>query len=636
MQPGDLGRFVTVTDPQLHPDGVRVAFVVSRMNLEEDRYDRHVWLWDGTQARPFTHGPGDARPRWSPDGDRLAFLRTPPDPDAKAQVAVMPAGGGEARVLTDFALGAREAEWSPDGNRLAVIGVEWNEEWAGLDDEERARRPRRIDRPGYRYDDLGWLHDRRSNVFVVDVAGGGVTPVTEGDVRDSHVRWRPDGGAVGFLSPRHPQRYLDGGTQPWEAPIGGGAARPLAGVGMWYAFGYRSDGRPHLVGIPDPWAYPDVLGLWRIGEDGPQPVAAELDRNLLPPAPPTSPPGPQWLDDGSCLALLEDAGRIRVVRIADDGTVDDVVGGDRLITGVSPRGDGSAFAFTASAATDPGDLWWWEDGAERRLTDLNADLRADLIQPDHFRVAHDGVEIDAWVLLPPGAGKVPALLNIHGGPATQYGFGFFDEFQVYAGAGYGVIACNPRGSSGRGRDFVRAPVGAWGEERPVDLEDILAVLDAALERYPRLDPGRLGIMGGSYGGFMTMRILAVDGRFRSAVPERGLYAFPSFLGTSDIGYRFPRMYLGALEPGDVEKAWAASPLARAHRITTPSLLVHSESDLRCPIEQAEQMFGLLAANGVEVEMLRFPGSSHELSRSGKPKQRRERFEAILDWHGRHL
>ncbi|MBP1632421.1 MAG: peptidase, partial [Acidobacteria bacterium] len=169
-----------------------------------------------------------------------------------------------------------------------------------------------------------------------------------------------------------------------------------------------------------------------------------------------------------------------------------------------------------------------------------------------------------------------------------------------------------------------------------DLEDILAVADAALERFPRLDPGRQGIMGGSYGGYMTVCILTVDGRFRSAVPERGVYSYPSFSGTSDIGLRFPRMYLGDREYGNWERLWAASPLARAGRVTTPCLIVHSEGDARCPIEQGEQLFAALAANGVEVEMLRFPGASHELSRSGKPRWRRERFDAILEWHGRHL
>lgn len=294
--------------------------------------------------------------------------------------------------------------------------------------------------------------------------------------------------------------------------------------------------------------------------------------------------------------------------------------------------------FVATTPTDPGELVWWENGEERVLTDLNAAFRerAGLMPAEHFIVIHDGVELDAWVVLPPGADSVPLLLNIHGGPATQFGFGFFDEFQIYVGSGFGVVACNPRGSSGRGTDFVRTPVGRWHEERPPDLEDILAVVDAALARYPRLDANRMGIMGGSYGGFMTGRILPLDHRWKSAVPERGLYSFVSFAGTSDIGYWFPANYLGDWTYDRWDALWAASPMARAHDVTTPCLLIHSEEDFRCPIEQAEQFFGVLVERGVEAEMLRFPGSSHELSRSGRPKYRRERFEAILEWHRRHL
>jgi dipeptidyl aminopeptidase/acylaminoacyl peptidase len=231
---------------------------------------------------------------------------------------------------------------------------------------------------------------------------------------------------------------------------------------------------------------------------------------------------------------------------------------------------------------------------------------------------------------------VPVLLNIHGGPATQYGWGYFDEFQEYAAAGFAVVACNPRGSSGRGTEFVRTPVGRWGDDRPPDLEGVLAVLDAAVARFDRLDANRMGVMGGSYGGFLTARIVAVDDRFRSAVPERGLYSFTSFAGTSDIGFRFPRMYLGHWKYDDWTSLWEASPLSRAHQITTPCLVIHSENDFRCPIEQGEQLFSVLVDNGVEAEMLRFPESSHELSRSGKPKYRRERFDAIIDWHRRYL
>jgi dipeptidyl aminopeptidase/acylaminoacyl peptidase len=248
-----------------------------------------------------------------------------------------------------------------------------------------------------------------------------------------------------------------------------------------------------------------------------------------------------------------------------------------------------------------------------------------------------------WAVTPDGfddaaPASVPVLLNIHGGPTAQYGWTFFDEFQVYAGAGYLVVATNPRGSSGRGEEWARAVVGAWDDPESVDMLDLRAVVDTTLERYPQADPDRVGIMGGSYGGYATARIIATDDRFRSAIVERGLLNWPSFGGTSDIGPYFDRMFLGVHldpdEPGGIHHL--ASPLRLVGGVTTPTLVLHSEHDWRCPIEQAEQYFVGLQRAGVPSAFVRFPSEGHELSRSGSPKHRVERFEVVLDWHARHL
>lgn len=236
--------------------------------------------------------------------------------------------------------------------------------------------------------------------------------------------------------------------------------------------------------------------------------------------------------------------------------------------------------------------------------------------------------------LPEGGAGVPLLLNVHGGPASQYGFGFFDEFQVYAGAGYGVVACNPRGSAGRGAGFVEAVKGdGWGV---VDHADVTAAVQAALERYDRLDPDRMGVMGGSYGGFMTAWMIGKEKHWKSAVVERALISWMSFSGTSDIGGVFPENYTGASYPDAWDTWWRLSPLALADDVTTPTLVLHAENDFRCPIEQAEQYFTALLRNGTTTELLRFPDEGHEMSRSGKPRHRKERFDAILGWHDRHL
>jgi dipeptidyl aminopeptidase/acylaminoacyl peptidase len=642
MHPSDLARLRTVSNPRLQPDGERVAFVVREIDLEEDTYRSRVWVWDGTEARPFTHGPTDSAPRWSPDGSRLAFVRKEDDDEAKPQVAVMPADGGEARVLTDLPLGAGGAEWSPDGTRLCVVGTTWIDELADLDDDERKRRPRRITHPQWNLDDEGWRHDRRRHLYLVDPdADDGAEPtlLTPGDFDEGGPRWHPDGDRIAFLSARHDERHLDPGNQAWVVGIDGGDPEPLVDVGSWTNVTFRPDGVPHLVGHPDRWAWPAVASAYRVEDDGSlTDLTGHLDRTVAPYTPTCAPNEPLWIDDERFLTLLEDRGAVRVVSIDADGKVTDLLGGERSITGIAPTADGSTFAFTATDPTDPGELHWWEDGEERVLTSLNEEFRKEvpLASARHFTYERDGVEIDCWIYLPPGDEQVPLLFNIHGGPASQYGWYFFDEFQVYAGTGYGVVATNPRGSSGRGLDWLRAVVGVWQEEEPPDLGDLRAAVDEALAREPRLDGNRLGVMGGSYGGFITGRILAVDDRFDSAIVERGLLAWPSFAGTSDIGTYFDRMYLGEQLPDGYEPLWRASPVAHADRIRTPTLVLHSENDLRCPIEQAEQFFVMLQRHGVESEFVRFPGESHELSRSGDPKHRVERFAIILDWHGRHL
>ena len=278
------------------------------------------------------------------------------------------------------------------------------------------------------------------------------------------------------------------------------------------------------------------------------------------------------------------------------------------------------------------------EGEEHQLTNLNRGFVANavLAEPERFVISHHGVEVEGWVYLPPGEDKVPLLLNIHGGPASAYGYWFFDEFQVYTGAGYGVVALNPRGSHGYGSDHAMAIIGTWHEDDSPDMVDLLAAVDVAIAAHPRLDPERMGVMGGSYGGYATVRVSARDDRFRSAVAERGLFSFTSFLGTSDIGPWFTRVYLrdGAADP---LRVWESGPLSVADEITTPTLILHADGDFRTPIEQGEQLFAKLLENEVPVEMLRFPApEGHEMSRSGSPKHRVERFEAILEWHGRHL
>jgi dipeptidyl aminopeptidase/acylaminoacyl peptidase len=640
MRPEQIGDLAIPSDPRIHPDGTRIAFVVTRPDLDDDRYERRIWLWDGSRARPFTSGPADVSPRWSPDGTRLAFLRKDAADDAKPQLGVLDMAGGDAEVVTDFESGVTEAEWAPSGDRIAVVSVEWVAELAELESEERKRRPRRVTRFPYRFDTLGWVSDQRRHIHLVDLETNKTTQLTSGDCDEASIVWRPSGSELAFVSARHERRGLEPGEQVWTVSAEGGEPVAQTGIGLWSVPSYDPQGRLHVVGLDDQWRHPDVMPLWRVEADGAlTDLTGHLDRNVVPLVPQLVPAGPQWLADGGAIVTIEDAGKVKLASINESGDTTILIDGGRAVTGATTNFDASRVAFVSTSPTNPGELYVLEDGVERQLTELNAAFidAADLVEPERFVISHDGVEVEGWVYLPRGEGEVPVLLNIHGGPAATYGYGFFDEFQVYVGAGYGVVAINPRGSHGYGSDHVRSIIGTWHRNDSPDIVDLLAAVDVAAAEYPRLDTQRMGVMGGSYGGYATARLVALDQRFKSAVAERGLYSFASFFGTSDIGPWFSRMYLGEEGVADFETLWASGSLATADEIRTPTLIVHSEGDFRTPIEQGEQLFVKLLLNEVETEMVRFPASEgHELSRGGNPKHRLERFEAILDWHARHL
>jgi dipeptidyl aminopeptidase/acylaminoacyl peptidase len=622
MTPDQLASLNVPSDPRLSPDGTRVAFVVSTPNLEEDRYDRSIWL----ENEQFSAGPGDTAPRWSPDGTRLAFMRSVDD--EPSQVAVIPADGGEARAVTAFEKGVEGLEWSPSGDRLVVVAVTFVDDWADLDDDERSRRPRRLTRVPYRFDTRsgGWTHDRKRHLWLIDPTGENDPHcLTPGEFDEEFPAWSPRGDSIAFISDRDPGQGLVSGNDVWEVDVETGDISQVTDRGLWAFVSYRPDGALHLLGSTES-KYPVDSHLHRREDDGSfTNLTGHLDRGSVSLS--AGPAAIRW-DDNTAIVGFEDSGRFGLISVVPDGATDTLVRGDKFVTGFDVS-DGR-LVYTASAWDSPGEVI--SDGTP--LTNLNDDAALNLVVPDHFRVDSDGHEIDVWVYMPEGDDKVPLLLNIHGGPASQYGFGFFDEFQIYAGAGYGVVACNPRGSAGRGQDFVRAVVGeGWGD---IDHADVNAAVQGALDRHGRLDPDRMGLMGGSYGGFMTAWIVGREDRWKSAVVERALISWTSFSGTSDIGGAFPENYTTESYPEAWDTWWRLSPLALAHNVTTPTLVLHSENDYRCPIEQAEQYFMALLRNGTTTEFLRFPGEGHEMSRSGKPRHRLERFEAILDWHARHL
>jgi dipeptidyl aminopeptidase/acylaminoacyl peptidase len=368
------------------------------------------------------------------------------------------------------------------------------------------------------------------------------------------------------------------------------------------------------------------------------------------------------LSPWGALVQSSERGRIVLLAVTEDGRVSPLVS-DREVTGVAAAGETIAFSFQSEstfgdlavlhpaalserggdsvdpAATEQADVEERGDrggegrngDAARVLTDFSAEVRATGIRiPIEFETqGRDGYPVHGWIVLPEGDGPHPVLLNIHGGPYAQYSVHLFDESQVYADAGYAVVYCNPRGSAGYGQEHGRAIKGRMGT---VDLNDVLDFLDAAIAAHPQLDGERIGILGGSYGGYLTAWTIAHDHRFAGAIVERGFLDPVFFFGTSDIGSFFGEEYNGV----DPDRIAAQSPQAHVADVRTPTLVLHSENDLRCPLSQAERYFASLKRGGVETELVVFPGEDHELSRAGRPRHRVQRFEVILDWWARHL
>ncbi len=649
-----VGNVVQASSPAVSPDGKQVAFVVSRVDMAKNKYFTQVWLADtdgSHQPHPLTGGEHDGNPTWSPDGASLAFTSRRSEKKGEATLHVMPVGSaGETRTIASMKDGLGSLAFSPDGRWIAFTSRTQHERYEAEDDSWRA--PRKIQRFFTRLNDEDWVFDRPTHIYVVAADGTG-TPrnLTPGEFQHDGVAWLPDSSGVTTSSARHEAWDLDLASDLFVIPLEGEARALTKQTGSYSSPSPSPKGDViAFMGADNPDTYPQnvLIGVVPSSGGAHRWVSSKLDRTFETTA---GTQRPRWIDDDTLLCTAEDRGQTHLYRVHVDGKAPEALTSGAITVKSIDEGGGT-IAFCVGAVDEVSDVFVLPTsgkGKPRRLTNF-AETYQGKVHPqqwERFTVpCTDGSgEIDAWIMRPAGfdaSKKYPVVLNVHGGPHTQYGETYFDEAQFQVAAGFVVLMSNPRGGSGReekwgqailGPSHPRQPGKGWGS---VDLDDVMAVLDGALARYSFCDGSRVGMQGGSYGGYMATLLAGLHSdRFKAICSERSVNNLLTEEFTSDIATIF-RVEHGLTHLDDPEEYTRMSPIRYVRDINCPMLLVHSEEDFRCPISQAEELFVALRLLRKDVTFYRFPGESHELSRSGSPVHRRMRAEIILDFFAKHL
>lgn len=649
----DLYRLASVTDPRLSPDGTKAAFVHTTMSKEKNDYVSNIFVLDlpTGEYEQWTYGKDrNTAPRWSPDGKKLAFVS---NRTGKNQIHVMPVTGGEARPVTKLKNGATNPVWSPDSKTIAFHAVvKSGEPLEATEKEEENKKkepePVEVTKMKYKADTVGLYTGKYQQLALLDVETEKVELLTEEERHHTVLDWSPDGRYLVFSADYSEDEDFSFIQDIYLYDLETKEKRNLTnGQGLFFDGKFSPDGR-YVAMIGNDFTYKNATlnGVWlydlenqelkNISQSWDIPVgdyvAADFQQGAVS-------PGIIWTGDSSGIYFTaSESGSVNLYFTDLAGNYRAVTKEEGHLFGVSLTA-GKAVA-TVSYPVEPSEVYSIDlsTGKLDKLTSFNKKAleNIELSRPESFTYKSvDDWTVHGWIMKPVGfeeRKKYPLILEIHGGPHTMYANTYFHEMQMLAAQGFAVLYVNPRGSHGYGQQFVDAVRGDYGGK---DYEDLMAAVDYALETFDFIDETRLGVTGGSYGGFMTNWIVGHTNRFKAAVTQRSISNWISFYGVSDIGYYFNE-WQHLLDKNDFEGLWKISPLRYVDQIETPLLILHSEEDLRCPIEQGEQLYIALKHRRKTTKLIRFPKSNHELSRSGIPNLRMRRLHYIKDWFIEYL
>jgi dipeptidyl aminopeptidase/acylaminoacyl peptidase len=678
----DLLNFTMVDDPQISPDGKQVAWVKTVVDAKNDGYQANLFITDIATGKTKQLANG-THPHWSPDGRFIAYLAAGKKMQEKEvataesfwgklpQLHVISAKGGKARTLTDLAGGVMNPSWSPNSKELVFLTLvnpeRGLEAVASTSDENLYEYFNRdvlvVNRVNWKSDSLGLLGNYFSHIAKVAFNATSKTmpkPVllTEGRSDFAAPRFSPDGKQLAVVGNIHPD--ADRQRKKFIYVLDAKAKKPTKLKKLFELAEMRSndlawspDGKKIAVcghneaakghyGLQELWIVSVPSGKAEC-------VTKHLDVSLGDYSRNQDmrryggDDGPRWsADSKSLLVLVNEAGTVHLASFSlQTKELERLTSGDKVIFAFSPDAKHERTVVLITDNTNPCDLFMLEHQSKslRQLTNVNEDLlnEIELTAPEKFQSHSSGVEVDGWVYPPLGLKpnkKSPVILYTGGGPGGMRASVFCFEWQLYAALGYTVINCNARGNYGYGEAFSLATRGKWGD---LDYEDNMAFLHDALEHYNYMDAKRLAVAGGSYGGYMATWIISRHQNFNAAVVDRCLYNRYSFNGTGDIGHLLDQIEFDKKLPWEAtEQYLERSPAHYIQGAKTPTLVVHSEQDHRCPIDQGEQLYMSLKHLGVPTELVRFPNETHELSRSGRPWHRIFRLDRYQNWFERYL